>query len=146
MPRDSVRPCLREHSFGFIIQTLARRTHKRMDAKLKEIDLDIKLFANLMLLSTKDGVSQHSLSKSLDFPDYSTSRHIDALVRAGYATRREDPDNRRVSLVFLTPEGRAKAALLPPIIEEVNASFLDVISPLERRALMQSLRKVAHFE
>lgn len=134
---------IREGSFGFLIQTLARRIDVTMRRRLIEVGVDVKIFANLMVLAEEDGINQRQLGERLDFPEYYTSRNIDALVEAGYAERQPDPFSRRSSLIYLTDAGRAKAAELPKIIKEVNEFHLENLQEDERRALIGLLQKAA---
>ena len=134
---------IREGSFGFLIQTLARRIDAEMKSELKAIGLDVKVFANLMALAEEDGVNQRRLGEKLDFPEYFTSRAVDALVGLGLAERRPDPDSRRTQLVFLTEEGRRRSKSLPGIVKGVNDRFLSQLSPLERSQAVALLQKVA---
>ncbi len=133
---------IREGSFGFLIQTLARRLDARMKEELQQIDVDIKVFANLMVLAEEDGINQRMIGERLNFPEYFTSRNVDALVKAGYAERRPDPNSRRAFLVFLTVEGRQKADMLPPIIRRVNEEFLAELAPPDREKVIQLLRQI----
>lgn len=133
----------RERSFGFLIQLLARTLDERMTSELGKIGVNIKLFAALMLLSEEDGINQRKIGKRLNFPEYFTSRNIDALVEAGFAKRRKDPDSRRAFLIFLTEFGRAKAAELPAIIKRVNDEVLIDLSGSEKKLAIRLLQKAA---
>lgn len=133
----------RENSFGFLIQTLAKRLDIRMTAELKKYDVDIKIFASLMFLSERDGVNQREIGNMLNFPEYYTSRNIDTLVKTGYAERRDDPNSRRSFLIFLTPEGIAKAKEIAPVIKRVNDAVLIDLSDSERETAIKLLQKVA---
>ncbi len=133
----------RQSSFGFLIQVLARRIDGVMKQRLSEIGVDTKIFANLMLLNERDGVTQSELGRLLEFPDYYTSRNVDALVEAGYAERKPDPNSRRTVLIFLTAKGRDKAKELPKIIASVNSDFLEEFSKEERSTVIKLLQKAA---
>ena len=133
----------REASFGFLIQTLARTLDAKMKVELAEIGVDIKIFANLMMLGQQDGINQREIGQRLNFPEYFTSRNVDALVEAGLAERRPDPDSRRSFLIFLTKEGRAKAAELPAIVKKVNDDVLQDFSTKERESVLALLQKAA---
>lgn len=136
----------RENSFGFLIQTLGRRIEVTMRERLKDIDIDVKIFANLMLLYEADGVNQRQLGKKLDFPEYYTSRNVDALVKAGFAERRPDPNSRRSFLIYLTDQGRKKAAQLPKIIAETNEQHLKRLTLEEREDVVALLQKTVGIE
>ncbi len=134
---------IRENSFGFLIQTLARRIDADMKERLKEHGVDLKIFANLMFLSGKDGVTQREIGNFLNYPDYYTSRNVDSLIKEGFAERRPDPKSRRSTLIFLTPKGREKAAELPDVIRASNETTLKDLSQAERAQVMEILQKVA---
>lgn len=134
----------RQASFGFLLQLLARRMDNLMKQRLSEIDIDMKTFANLRMLSEKDGINQRELGRLMDFPDYFTSRSVDALVEAGFAERRPDPSSRRSVLIFLTSKGRKKAQQLPKIISSANNEFLEALNNNERQQVIRLLQKVAN--
>lgn len=133
----------RENSFGFLIQTLAKRLDVMMRDELKAHNVDLKIFANLMFLAEKDGVNQREIGNTLNFPEYYTSRNVDALVELGFAERRPDPNSRRSFLIFLTPAGKAKAKQLPPVIKKVNDEVLKELSETERKQVIGLLQIVA---
>ncbi len=134
---------IRENSFGFLIQTLARDIDAKMKLALKEVDVDTKIFANLMVLSEEDGIKQRALGEKLNFPEYFTSRNVDALVAAGFAERQPDPESRRSFLIFLTDAGRKKAAQLPSIVKRVNDDVLSELSKQEKSEIIHLLQRVA---
>ena len=133
---------IRENSFGFLIQTLARRIDGDMKLRLKDHGVDLKVFANLMFLSARDGVTQRDIGNSLNFPDYYTSRNVDALIKEGFAERRPDPKSRRSTLIFLTEKGRNKAAELPDVIRTANEHTLQNLNTEERQQVIHLLQKI----
>lgn len=143
MTQISKAQAIREGSFGFLIQTIARRLDARMKAELQEIGVDIKVFANLMVLADQDGINQRTIGERLNFPEYFTSRNVDVLVKDGLAERRPDPNSRRAFLVFLTPKGREKANLLPPIIKRVNDEVLAGLKLSDRTKVVSLLQQIA---
>lgn len=132
---------IRESSFGFLVQTLARDIDAKMKLALKEVDVDLKVFANLMLLLEEDGVNQRTLGKKLNFPEYFTSRNVDALVDVGYVERRPDPNSRRSLLVFLTDAGRQKATQLPAIVRKITDDALSGLTAAEQKQMIELMQK-----
>lgn len=143
MTQITLKDHRREDSFGFLTQTIARVLDAKMKVELEKVGVDIKIFANLMMLGQQDGINQREIGKRLNFPEYFTSRNIDALVDAGFAERRPDPDSRRSFLIFLTEKGRAKAQELPAIVEAVNDDVLSDLTATERQTVTAILQKVA---
>lgn len=134
----------RQSSFGFLLQLLTRRMDKLMKQRLSEIDIDLKTFVSLRMLSDGDGIKQRELGRLLDFPEYQTSRNVDSLVKAGFVERRPDPNSRRSVLIFLTNKGREKVKQLPKIISSVNRDFLKALDEQERKQAVKLLQKVAN--
>lgn len=132
----------REHSFGYLMQMIGRNIDVEMKGRLAEVGVDVKIFANLMVLLEQDGINQRELGDILNFPDYYTSRNIDTLVKLGFAERRPDPNSRRTILIFLTEEGRKKAMQLPKIIREANEHYLGNLDDDEKSQIIKLLHKV----
>lgn len=143
MTQVSKSQAIRENSFGFLVQSLSRTLDAKMKAELKAVGVNVKLFAALMLLSEEDGINQRKVGERLNFPEYFTSRNIDALVKAGFAERRPDPESRRSFLIYLTAAGRAKAAELPAIVKRVNLEVLSTLSEPEKAQAVTLLKKAA---
>jgi len=63
----------------------------------------------LVLISLKSGqlASQRELADAVGIQGATLTHHLNAMESAGLVTRRRDPQNRRLHLVELTPEGDA---------------------------------------
>jgi len=63
----------------------------------------------LVLISLKSGqrASQRELADAVGIQGATLTHHLNAMESAGLVTRRRDPDNRRMHLVELTPDGNA---------------------------------------
>jgi DNA-binding MarR family transcriptional regulator len=65
----------------------------------------------------------------------SMSRAVDCLVKKGLATRVEDPDDRRVRRVEITPAGKEFVETLTAIRRSGMEAFASSLSPAQRRKL-----------
>ncbi|MFN8162473.1 MAG: MarR family transcriptional regulator [Solirubrobacterales bacterium] len=65
----------------------------------------------------------------------SMSRAVDALVKAGLATRVEDPDDRRVRQVKITAKGKQLAHTLVTVRQTGITAFAATLSAAQRRKL-----------
>jgi MarR family transcriptional regulator for hemolysin len=65
----------------------------------------------------------------------SMSRAVDSLVKAGLATRVEDPSDRRVRLVRITPKGKELVAELVTVRQAGVEAFAATLSAAQRRKL-----------
>lgn len=61
----------------------------------------------LVMISLKSGqlASQRQLAEAVGVQGATLTHHLNAMESAGLVTRRRDPENRRLHLVELTPEG-----------------------------------------
>lgn len=65
----------------------------------------------------------------------SMSRAVDALVKAGLATRVEDPDDRRVRQVKITGKGKDLVDTLVTVRQTGMTAFAATLTPTQRRKL-----------
>jgi DNA-binding MarR family transcriptional regulator len=71
------------------------------------------------------------------------SKIVDRLERAGSVVRRPNPDDRRSSLVDLTPAGRAELARVTPFYDEALRRRLgERLDPAELAALARAVRRL----
>jgi DNA-binding MarR family transcriptional regulator len=71
-----------------------------------------------------------------------TTRLVDRLVDAGYATREASPGDRRVVLVKATPAAFALVARMDPELQRARADFWKPLTPAELGTLDALLTKV----
>jgi len=77
------------------------------------------------------------ISRSADVP-----RLVERMVRAGLVQKREDPADRRGSLVRLTPEGEALEARLAPVHAELCREVAGILEDWESKALLGLLQQL----
>jgi|TARA_B100000745_G_C20151537_1_gene394811 DNA-binding MarR family transcriptional regulator len=133
----------RDASFGYLVEQVVRKFEDNAKIELSAIGLNYKFYIPLLALLDEDGVNQRQLGLKLNFPEYFTSRNIDAMVKAGFAERRPDPNSRRSVLVFLTKVGRAKAECLPGLARKLNEAVLAELTKDEQQKVVELLKKVA---
>ena len=133
----------RDSSFGYVVEQVVRKFEDKAKLELSAIGLNHKFYIPLLALLDEEGVNQRQLGLKLNFPEYFTSRNIDAMVKAGYAERRPEPNSRRAVLVFLTKAGRAKAECLPGLARRLNEDVLAELTKEEQQKVVELLKKVA---
>jgi DNA-binding MarR family transcriptional regulator len=82
-------------------------------------------------------IRNRMISHSADVP-----RLVERMVRAGLVARREDPADRRGSLVRLTPEGEALEARLAPVHTELCREVAGILEDWESKALLGLLQQL----
>jgi DNA-binding MarR family transcriptional regulator len=82
-------------------------------------------------------IRQRMISHSADVP-----RLVERMVRSGLVQRREDPADRRGSLVRLTPQGEALEARLAPTHSDLCREVAGVLEDWEGKALLGLLQQL----
>jgi DNA-binding MarR family transcriptional regulator len=113
--------------FTRIIGALART--------LVEQDLSVAEVAALYLLDERGRLRIGDVAEALGRSAPAASRMVDGLVRAGFVTREEDPNDRRARLLALAPAGaafidRAGVERVRTIEETLGSLPKEVLVPL----------------
>jgi MarR family transcriptional regulator, transcriptional regulator for hemolysin len=93
------------------------------------------------LLDSADGeLSTSELAHQLGLPTGTTSRVVDALVRAGIVDRREGDGDRRVKSLQLTEAGLDAVRPVWPARRDSLAQLVSGLTPAQRDALSAALQ------
>lgn len=96
----------------------------------------------LAILHEQDGLSQRELAERLQVRPPSLSELLDKLESSGMIERRQGDTDRRMSLVFLTVEGRLAAAGMAARRQEKRRLLDAGLNRDEQAALSQLLEKL----
>ena len=117
---------------------LAAQAEKSIDwSQLGESD-----FRVLEALLHKGPLPVNTIGPKVWLTPGSISVAVDRLVRKGLVSRKDDPDDRRVRTVDLTPKGRA---LITAVVRDHAAAMetaVSVLSKNERKTLLRLLKKL----
>ena len=86
-----------------------------------------------------EGLTMSELSRRLIVSNGAITGLVDKLAKAGLVTRREDPRDRRSTIVRLTRKGRENFLRMARRHEEWVVSILGDLSPSAQSELLQSL-------
>jgi len=131
---------------GQLFFRLWRASHNRTAEALQTVGLSPALFAVLNYLAGHDGATQRAIGTAMGIDPSTMVSLIDELQRAGFATRRPHPSDRRAHAVTITPDGLAalqRARALASEIEDVVLSGLSSAERSELVALMQRAVRAA---
>ncbi len=94
----------------------------------------------LRYLGEKDGISQKQLSKKSEKDQGTLARILDNMDRKSWIDRKTDEKDRRSSLVYLKPDGRALIDLLEPEIEHVYQQVFNGVTDDQLESFLQCLK------
>jgi DNA-binding MarR family transcriptional regulator len=124
---------------------LMRGSSQQMYAVIAELDLSITQMKTLHVLSDcAREVSVKELSDRLALSLPGASRTVDALLRRGWVERREDPDDRRMKRVGITPAGRSIVDRIETARLAGLEQYATSLTPEQRTRLSEALSDLPH--
>ncbi len=124
--------------------TLFNLTVKQyLQARMREhhIDLTFEMLQVLYYLWKEDGVNQQEIATAIAKDKASITYVLDNLAKRNYIYRQEGED-RRNKLIFLTDEGKALRAVINPWIEAMQKNAAQNISLSEIEIFLSTLGKI----
>lgn len=94
-------------TLGYQVVQLCKAHRQKAEQLLSTVGLHTGQELILMYLCNKDGCMQTELADEMCVQPATITKSLDRMVAAGFVERRPDAEDRRVSRVYLTAEGRA---------------------------------------
>jgi DNA-binding MarR family transcriptional regulator len=131
-----------DHTYGLLIARLAHIHRIRLEEYLSKQHLHVGQEMLLKYLWNQDGRSQKEIGELMEIQSATVTRMVIRMERAGFVERRTDPDDQRVSRVYLTERGRS----LQPVVEQgwmaIEQQILADFSLEERLLLRRFLEQI----
>ncbi len=132
-----------EHTIMRRVMRIASQSRRKRSAMPTGERHKCRGFGHILdLLSGNDGLSQQQIADALDIRPQSASEAIANMEQAGLVRREANTQDRRSTLIYITPEGKQRQAEL--LYERIR-NAKRVLSPLneeEKRTLLALLEKV----
>jgi DNA-binding MarR family transcriptional regulator len=119
-----------------------------IDARLQaEHGLPLSRFEPMRVIASITNCRVHDIAAALSLTTGGTSKIVDAIEAAGHCRRRPNPDDRRSSIVELTPPGRRLLAKATKTFEaELETRLGSVLPDRSLQQLTASLVKLREGE
>ena len=98
----------------------------------------------LDLLNEGEGKSQQQLADTLHIRPQSVSEALAILESRGYIDRKPSTQDKRITLVYITPQGLERRAALAQERKEHAMTFFSVLTEEEKQSLLSLLHKINH--
>ena len=107
-----------------------------IDARLRaEHDLPLHKFEPMQIIASRPTCRVYDIAAALSLTTGGVSKLVDSIEASGYCKRRPNPDDRRSSIIELTPVGRKVLALATKTFE--RELELRLRSPVRAQTLAQ---------
>jgi len=112
------------------------------DRRVRNYGITRTQWTLLTYLSRYEGVSQTKLAEYMDLAPMTLTRQIDKLEKDGLLDRRQDPQDRRTNLIFLTEKSQPLMNHMHEIAVEAKEAALKNFNEGERELLRDYLSRM----
>jgi DNA-binding MarR family transcriptional regulator len=128
-----------DYAIGFLLRQAHQRASSAFAEALEPLGIAGRHFGVLHNLSRSGPLSQRELVDRVATDKTSMVRTVDDLERAGLATRRPTPGDRRVHSVQITDRGREALAEAEQTARQVTTRLMAHLDPAKRSQLVELL-------
>lgn len=130
----------------FRLTVLSNRLTRRVARFYSErFKLTAPEWRTIAVLGQHGAMTANSVIVETTMDKVRVSRAVAKLLKAGYITRDSDPLDRRRAILDLTPKGSEIYRQIVPLVQEVEAEILAVLSAEDRSTLDQALGRIEAF-
>ncbi|MEN3952681.1 MarR family transcriptional regulator [Iodidimonas sp. SYSU 1G8] len=131
-----------DRTFGFLVHDIGRLMRREFERRVRDMGFTRAQWRVLAHLRRIDGINQSQLADRMDVEPITLVRLLDKLEAAGYVQRRQDPQDRRAYLLYLTEKAGPLIERLEVISEELRQEMLGDLTPDERDTLIDMLMRI----
>lgn len=133
------------HELAYLVDRFMRRMEAGVHARAQTFDAErVGPFGGMVLMAVADAepVSIHALTLQLARDKAQMTRTIQRLEAKGFVAREASAEDGRVSILRLSAKGEALVMTIKANVAEVLDDLLDPLSPDERAAFQEMLKRV----
>jgi DNA-binding MarR family transcriptional regulator len=123
-------------SIDFLLAQICRLHHARAHTLLETLGLYHGQPPMLRALWKQEGLTHSELAASLHVQPATMTKMVKRMEKAGFVERKSDPDDQRVSRVYLTDAGRAVEAEVKRVWRTLESETFDGFT-MEERVLLR---------
>jgi len=141
----------RKESLNFLLSVAFRVTHNALQQRfnIENIGITVDMWLVLNSLHQKDGQNQQQISADIQKDKSSVTRILDNLAKRTMIERRDDPNDRRNKLIYLTDNGKSTIERIIPLVYDGNAfmeaGFSDDELQISKKLFQKIHEKCANF-
>ena len=125
--------------FQELIRRLFQCCQERMQYQCERFGLPDAEFRCLMLFGEERYLTAKGLAHKMNVVKSRVSKIVDGLIRKKLIQRIKDPEDSRISLLSLTPEGHKKLSKINEFLQNVHQQVLVQMAPDQRKTVLTNL-------
>jgi DNA-binding MarR family transcriptional regulator len=127
---------------GYLLAEVSKLHRAHAHVALEDLGLYRGQNFVLTALAEQEGLAQSELAERLLVTPPTISNSLERMETAGWIVRRPDPDDRRVSRVYLTPAGRALQDSLSSLWHDLEVQTFAGLTSQQIDSLWHMLRQI----
>jgi DNA-binding MarR family transcriptional regulator len=132
-----------EESISFLIAQVCKAHRNLANALLRErLELHAGQEMFLNFLAKNEGISQSELAQTLCVEAPTLTRTVQRMGQAGMVERRNDPEDARVTRLYLTPQGQETQRRVEAVWRELEEQTIGQMAPDEVEVFRRLLNRV----
>lgn len=131
-----------EENVGYLLVQVCKAHRQCADVALNELGVHVGQEMILMRLYCQEGVPQSQLVEALGVEPPTVTKMLQRMEAAGLVERRPSPEDARVSLVYLTAQGRQTELPVLKSWEQLESRFVAGLTDMEKALLRRLLMHV----
>lgn len=131
-----------ENDFNGLIAQICHLHHHRMRLRLEGLALYRGQPRLLHLLWEREGRTHSELAEAMNVQPATITKMLQRMERRGFVVRKQDPEDERVSRVYLGDGGRAVRTRLEQILKQQEEELLEGFDREEREQLLRFLARI----
>jgi DNA-binding MarR family transcriptional regulator len=131
-------------TLNFLLVEVSKLHYARSHALLEKIGLYRGQPPVLHALWHEEGLTHSELARQLHVQPATITKMVKRMEQAGFVIRRRDPEDERVSRVYLTAQGHAIRAELDAVLHVIEEGTFAGFGPGERDQMHGFLTRMRH--
>jgi DNA-binding MarR family transcriptional regulator len=137
-PRTDISPYQLE-KFQEIIAKLFQCCQERMQYQCERFNLPDAELRCLSLFGEERYLTAKSIAHKMNVVKSRVSKIIDGLISKNLIQRIKDPEDSRISLLSLTPDGQLKLNEINRFLNDIHGQVLSQMAPDQRQSVLTNL-------
>lgn len=128
---------------GYLLMDTSKKLKYELNQTLLEEGITVQQWAVIQQIDLREAVTASDLAQYLDMDKPTASGIIQRLEKKNLLSRKNNPSDKRSSLLFLTPLGKKRLEKWKRLSDRVVDIRLEVLSEEEKKILNQLLTKLS---
>ena len=128
---------------GYQLVQICKAHRQHAEAGLNKLGVHVSQEMILLQLWVEEGIPQSQLATCMEVESPTVTKMLQRMEHAGLIERRPDPEDARVSRVYLTERGRALEQPVLDVWKQLEARTISGLSLTEQTLLHRLLMQVA---